>query len=434
MPKLPKLCIRLLLIASLLLTGVVTAQETTDDIADDDISDELRQQITTIENTTSSIRELDALDDVTRLFPTRDDLSDYLRTTLASEFTDDLVAQSQAFYAAFEFIPADLDLRETILTLYEDQVAGFYDPETEEMNVILMSGNRPGNFLPLLDQIIYSHEYVHALQDQHFDLQALLDGVDPQENGDAFIGRQALAEGDATAVMNTYTQIAAQANPIGALMSIGIQGAQSGTLTMPAELPEILGTELTWSYLQGEQFVNALRENGGWEAVNAAYENPPASSEHIYHPQRYIDNDMPITVDLAVDDIDGWSAATDGVFGEFYLRQYLAQHLDSGIVSQAATGWGGDAYQVYDDGDDGFAWEMLVEWDSDTDATEFSDAIERLAEAYPLEEAINISGTAGCWANDAGTTLCLNNESNTTTRVTFAPAPDVAQALLGATD
>ncbi len=420
-----------LLILLTLLVGSLSAQQTTTDY---DISDELQADINRIEDTTEMLRELQPLSDVTLDFPTREELSDYLRTTLASEMTDELVAQSQAFYAAFGFIAPDVDLRETILALYEDQVAGFYDPEADAMNVILMSGNRPDDSLPLLESIIYSHEYVHALQDQHFDLQALLEGVDPQENADAFLARQALAEGDATLIMNQYTEVAVEEDPLGSLLEILRVGAQTGNLTLPEGLPPILGEELTWPYLTGAAFVAELYERGGWQAVNEAYQNPPQSTEHIYHPQRYLDNEAPVAVSLDADDIDGWQVATDGVFGEFYLRQYLSQYIAPADVREAATGWGGDAYVIYSETDavtPAYAWEMRLTWDSTDDAAEFERAIQALAEAYPLDErstAPNIE--AACWSNAGGTMLCLQREDGTSTRLAFAPVSDVTLQLI----
>jgi hypothetical protein len=416
----------------LLMLAPVSAQGTTTDY---DLSDELQADIASIEDNTENLRGLQPLSDVTLRFPTREELSDYLRTTLASEMTDELVAQSQAFYAAFGFISADVDLMETILSLYEDQVAGFYDPEIDEMNVILMTGSQPDDELPLLDSIIYSHEYVHALQDQHFDLQALLEDVDPAENADAFLARQALAEGDATLIMNQYTEIAVEEDPLGSLVEILRVGAQTGNLTLPEGLPPILGEELTWPYLTGAAFVAELYERGGWDAVNAAYENPPQSTEQIYHPQRYFDGDMPVETSVDTETFDGWEIATDGVFGEFYLRQYLGQYISPADVRQSATGWGGDAYVVYrQDTDDVplFAWEMTTLWDTETDADEFMQAMQDVAAAYPMQALTdNGSQTGSCFeSTDSGEVLCLSRENATQTRLTFAPGAAMAIDLL----
>ena len=51
-------------------------------------------------------------------------------------------------------------------------------------------------------------------------------------------------------------------------------------------------------YREGAQFVAALLDVGWWPAVNAAYLDPPVSTEQILHPEKYIQNprDDPQTV------------------------------------------------------------------------------------------------------------------------------------------
>ncbi|MCA9906842.1 MAG: hypothetical protein KC547_23465, partial [Anaerolineae bacterium] len=67
------------------------------------------------------------------------------------------------------------------------QVAGFYDTETGVMNVIPVIGDDPGEGLSLTEQIIYVHEYTHALQDQHFTLDSLIDEGDIADHPDQLL-------------------------------------------------------------------------------------------------------------------------------------------------------------------------------------------------------------------------------------------------------
>lgn len=71
-----------------------------------------------------------------------------------------------------------------------DWVAAYYEPGSDEITVI-------GD--PQTETIV--HEYVHALQDQHFDLLAL---DDLAETSDAFLTGRAVAEGDATLTEGRY--------------------------------------------------------------------------------------------------------------------------------------------------------------------------------------------------------------------------------------
>ena len=65
------------------------------------------------------------------------------------------------------------------------------------MNVILISGGVPEDSLPIAESVFYSHEYVHALQDQHFDLEAYQASIVDLDNYDLAVAHQALVEGDA---------------------------------------------------------------------------------------------------------------------------------------------------------------------------------------------------------------------------------------------
>jgi hypothetical protein len=196
---------------------------------------------------------------------------------------------------------------------------------------------------------------------------------------------------------------AAEANPLGTLLGVALGGLRSGNLTLPPGVPDIIANELIFPYQQGEVFVRALYDVGGWERVNAAYANPPHSTEQILHPQRYLDGDMPQSVTLdSADAPADWTLVDQGVFGEFYLRQWLQSGgtLEEATITltDAATGWGGDAYQVYRSEDGSLAWALLIAWDSPRDAEQFASFVEQQAEqrsGTPFKgEAIRCAGAA----------------------------------------
>jgi hypothetical protein len=60
------------------------------------------------------------------------------------------------------------------------------------------------------------------------------------------------------------------------------------------------------------------------------------------------------------------------VFGEFFLRQYLAQQLNLNEVGVAANGWGGDLFTLYwhEESDD-FVLVLRNVWDTLGDRNEF---------------------------------------------------------------
>ncbi len=82
------------------------------------------------------------------------------------------------------------DYYELLLDTYASRVSGYYD--REKKSLIIASDSSES-----LRSAIERHELVHALQDQHFNLEALLD---EGFTSDVKLARQALMEGDANLV------------------------------------------------------------------------------------------------------------------------------------------------------------------------------------------------------------------------------------------
>ena len=49
----------------------------------------------------------------------------------------------------------------------------------------------------LRQQLAYAHEFIHALQDQHFDLDAFVEANSNEDDPDGWLALSALVEGDA---------------------------------------------------------------------------------------------------------------------------------------------------------------------------------------------------------------------------------------------
>jgi hypothetical protein len=142
---------------------------------------------------------------------------------------------------------------------------------------------------------------------------------------------------------------------------------------------------LVFPYEKGLSFVLALFQEGGWSAVNAAYANPPLSTEQILHPERY-PSDEPHVVSLPplADTLGmGWRLVDEDVLGEFGLQLHLGVHVsasDDDAVDTAAEGWGGDRYAVYWREDEtAFVVVLRLIWDTPADADEFFDTYVQFA-------------------------------------------------------
>src|SRR3989304_2604527 len=88
-------------------------------------------------------------------------------------------------------LPAEFPLSELHLELYGEQVAGFFDSETQEM-VVVQEATFGG-----VERATYAHEYDHVLQDQHYQLRDGL-GLDAQaceQDSERCTAIQALVQG-----------------------------------------------------------------------------------------------------------------------------------------------------------------------------------------------------------------------------------------------
>lgn len=325
---------------------------------------------------TAEVRELTPLDEIDDVIMSHDELLAEMPNLIATESDpDDLAAQSRSL-AALGLIPEGTDLLDLTVRLLGEQAAGYYDPLTDEMIVVA-----DGAFDA--EEYFYAHEVIHALQDAYLDPDDVMEETE-SENGDATLAQIALYEGDAVAGSNQYL---AQ-NP-------GL--AVALLRESPSEFPELdaapaaLSLSLVFPYVAGEKFVRRLVNGGGWDAVDAAYADLPASTEQILHPQKYLTRDAPSAVPLPAAEAAlgaGWQLVDEDTLGEFQTALLLANfgpgegfNTFSGAIDlpeaarNAAAGWDGDRFALWEDGSgqEVLVWRSV--WDTPEDARAFSRAL-----------------------------------------------------------
>ena len=316
----------------------------------------------------ASVRGLIPTEDVTPQFMTREELE----ATLLEDFEENTedIYHAELFYKILGLIPEEADLHQLFLDLYTEQVAGFYDSEAEEL--YLISGSQDDG-LSVLEEITLAHEYVHALQQQHFDIDSMLEAV--EDNSDESTALRALVEGDASVAQFQYMFMHIdRERQIEALTGSRDNGSSTFDST-----PYVLQQSLLFPYVQGQRFITALQASSpGWKVVNDAFGNPPASTEQVLHPQKYVSGEAPATVSLPdVADALGedWEEVYSDVMGEFLLRTYLETRATEAAAALAAAGWGGDKYALLRGPGDEHALVSLLEWDTGRDAREFLNAM-----------------------------------------------------------
>jgi len=377
-----------------------------------------------------------------------------LRVRLLAIFNEEMPEEKCYFLERALWIlgmlPQDFDIHGMFVDLYQEQVAGFYDPKTKELFLIKEDDTEPvgmmnfllgkqSSFDPQMQKMVLAHEMTHALADQQFNLGGMIKSV--RHDDDMALALMALVEGEATLLMIMETMRLQGEPPETALMlSPGYMDRMFSFLgplipiVSGASLrnaPEILKKSMVFPYFKG--MVLALHIIGGknWESVNRAFADPPVSTEQVMHPEKYIspERDVPVVITLSdFEDILGedWRKLGNNVLGEFQISVLL----DGFDEETAAHGWDGDTYIAYEhtDGACGLMW--FSTWDRTQDALEFADAFQAYAKArldhmdaiHVRQKGVDVAVVMG-FADDLGEKILLRLfESHKTPKRLVRPA------------
>lgn len=342
--------------------------------------------------------------------------------------------------AAMLLIGTDRDWADVMADIWTGGVAAYYQPAEDRITMFGGDGtDRPREW-------ILGHELVHALQNQHF-------GSEPFQSGvrSTYDAERGVVEGDATLVQRAY---AARCR----------NGAWSGSCVRPATPPGVAGSDdpgvftlFQQPYLYGPSYVDAERQRGGWDDVDAIYDDVPQHSAFVVAPDRYgrtgDGNDSIDLPDVPDRSSDEWErVAADGrpdydVVGQASLTTtFLAPALegdpDADVVNRSdlrdpdtgrlsnfdqpeTSGWRGDRLYAYSNGDR-LASVWTLSWVDGSQASRFADAYRRLLD---LRGAEAVDGREDAFRFPASARFDSAVELRTDgDRVTIVTAPTV-QAL-----
>jgi hypothetical protein len=318
----------------------------------------------------------------------RDQIRQYVVKQLAKDYPPERLEKDRQVYVLLGLLEPDLDLHQAILDLLTDQIAGFYDTDTETFYI--------ADWIPdSMQRPVMAHELMHALQDQHFDLDALLKAV--EDNDDRLLALEALIEGEGVAVMFDY-----MLKPVGtqfqflpglAEMIEDNAGVADSASSVFARSPAYLRSLLTFPYSYGAGFLQYFRKRRGWEEMSSLYASPPLSSEQILHPEKYFevrDDPTPLAPQGPLTPIPAqWPRLHQGVLGEFTLFQALDPSGDEKAARIASEGWDGDLFELFEGPQGQLALVLRTVWDTPEDAVEFHQAEQSvLLKRYPAQEEI----------------------------------------------
>lgn len=304
-----------------------------------------------------------------------------VRAFLEQRFNEELPAAElsgmERTYKRLGLLPESMDLRQYLLDLLTEQVAGYYDPKAKTLYVVEGGDDQ-------LVSVTVSHELVHALQDQYFNLDSL---QSVRNNNDGTTAGQAVVEGQAT-----LEQIASMIG--GGNMAAALPGGwdrvrqmireMQGAMPLFAQAPIVLQETLLFPYLSGAEFMRRFKEE---RPGKSPFDDMPVSTEQVMHPDRFFGSrDDPTVVTLPAPAVG--KVVYENNLGEFETRLLLYEHLrDQVSAVRGAAGWDGDRYALVETArGDAVVWVSV--WDTTVDAAEFLDLmdaalIKRFADLRP---------------------------------------------------
>ncbi len=288
----------------------------------------------------------------------------------------------QQVYEGLFLIGEDTTVAAVRERLYGGGVAGYY-----AAGRIVVVTDDAGGVEVRADTL--AHELTHALQDQRLPFQA----GGRRADLDGRNARTALVEGEANYVTDRYTERCASD-----WSCLPVPAADGGDDRDP---DGEFGFFLTFyaPYSEGPTLVGDLvdRDDGGWAAVNDAWESPPRSTEQVIHPEKY-PNETPIAVEIEDQSSSDWRVVSHdrrrsetvgevGVFAMLWANGVVPEESLYDDTTRynyshpASEGWGGDRLRAYRNGDEyGYVWKTV--WDSREDARQFLRAYRSVLDRY----------------------------------------------------
>ena len=312
-----------------------------------------------VEDGIQKIRDLDFKTPVPMVVKSRGEAEQMMEADLERDYTNEQFEVDGIAGSLVGLYPAGIDLKAASLSLLKAQVAGFYDPHGKEM-VLVEGGDDAGiingtkQFMAQRDvigEMLLAHELTHALQDQHFGLEKMLDAV--KNNDDRELALKAVAEGDA--MIAGYAYVSGRMDTVVAdALADDMKDLPQVFAAQTRNAPEGLSIPLVFQYSQGTRFVAEAYRRGGWNAVNKLYSDPPQSTHQVIHPAYYFDRpEKPVQISIAGYEkvMPGWIKADKDTYGELLLRVILERNLGKRATDVALSAqWAGDQMLILKQG------------------------------------------------------------------------------------
>jgi hypothetical protein len=339
--------------------------------------------------TVAKIRGLEPKGEIKKGVKSRAEIVQFLNEKAREEHSRTEFPQEQKLLRKLGLIPATMDLKDYTLKLLGEQVGGFYDPAKKTLFI--------ASWLPVEEQKpVMAHEIAHALQDQYFDVESIMNRDRELHNDDEALAHLSLMEGDSSVVMVEYLSKRNLGNlPDLAYVMHALMFTTQSQNPVFKSAPPYLQESLMFPYGSGAAFVQkAWAKEPSWRSIDKIYSDLPVSTEQILHPEKYFahDNPKPVKQEELTLKLKNWKATYKNVMGEFSLDLLLSTRLSEERARRSVVGWGGDEVILLENTEGKDAVFINTIWDSMEEADIFYLAIQEwLHQSYPKARKLNES-------------------------------------------
>lgn len=306
----------------------------------------------------------------------RSQLAEMFRKLIVHQYPGNRLDLMGQAFSLIRLLPPGHRLRDEAVRVYQAQVSGYYDPYSSSL--VLLRDSDPQQRIPILQ-----HELTHALQDQNFGLEQMLDRAIADE--DHALALQGALEGQAVVAMFSgppreagdeqlaLKELVADGvldkNDVAALSELAKDSGSLSSLMQTAgaiDASSYLQAQLTFPYQEGTRFIEALMKKTSLaDAIRRTLSHPPQSTKQVMYPHTYEAGESPALIgDVAP---AGWSPAFSTTVGALNIRTLL------GGASEVPAHWRGDRVFLFErSGAAATAWVSL--WDSAEGAAAFTHA------------------------------------------------------------
>ena len=293
---------------------------------------------------------------VKRQITSRDTVESYLKEKFEEDESAKRLQRSEIVLKKFGLLDRDLALKPFLLQLLKEQIEAYYDSKTKTVYML--------DWVDVEEQKpVLAHELTHALQDQHSDLEKWnnqtpedvslnsSDDSDHLAKDEMDAAREAVAEGQATAVMMDY-----MLKPMGkslvkdpeVMEFVKQHMAASADSPVLSRAPLLLSESLLFPYRDGLSFEQDVWMDQGQAAAFAGtLDRPPSSSWEIINPREYEKHHIPAVpllpnIHPLVDKL--YKPYDIGQIGQLDLRILSELFGGEQVATDLTSAWDGGLY------------------------------------------------------------------------------------------